>query len=263
MKIQIIDQTGKASKQIDTKIFESKIRRDIISKIIELGKQGQEYAPFYNAGMQTSASGNVRHLRHAWKSDRGRGQARIPKKRMSDRGERFHWVGAVIPGTKGGRRAHPPKIGGKIGKINKKEAKIGLKSALAMSCSLELLKESYGSLKDKKLEIKCPIILDSKTLSLKTKDFIDLLKKIFGKDAGSLIIRKAKVRAGKGKMRNRKYKKNAGLLMVIGNNEEKKIGNIEVKKVGDIMIKDLSPNGKPRLLVFTEMSIKDLEDKLK
>jgi hypothetical protein len=37
------------------------------------------------AGLQTSASGNVKHNRHVWKTDRGRGLSRYPKKRMSDK----------------------------------------------------------------------------------------------------------------------------------------------------------------------------------
>ena len=67
MKVQILDKTGKQAKQLDTTIFDGKVREDIVAKIIEAEKIAQEHAPYFNAGMQTSASGNVRHLRHAWK----------------------------------------------------------------------------------------------------------------------------------------------------------------------------------------------------
>ena len=49
------------------------------------------------------------------------------------------------------------------------------------------------------------------------------LKKILG-DLYDVAIQKKTIRAGIGKLRGRKYKHNAGLLLVIGKDEEKKIG---------------------------------------
>jgi len=263
MKIQILDINGKKAKEIESKIFEGKIRKDITKKIIETEKQRQRYAPSEKAGQQTSAGGNVRHLRHAWKSDRGRGLARVPKKRMSDKGERFVWVGAVIPSTRGGRRAHPPHIEVKKTKINKNELMIGLKSSLAMSVSLDLLKQAYSSLEDSKIEVNLPLVVDSRALSLKTKEFLEGLKKILDNDSlWNIAIQKKTKRAGKGKMRNRKYKKNAGLLCVIGNKDSKKIKGIDIKKVNDLKIKDLSPNNKARLILFTDQAIIDLQKRI-
>jgi large subunit ribosomal protein L4e len=261
MKIQILGSTGNKVKDLDTKIFDGKIREDIIQKIVEVEKYDamQEWAPSYLAGNQTSASGNVRHLRHMWKSDRGRGMSRVPKKRMSRRGNRFHWEGAVIPSTKGGRRAHPPKVGRKDRKINKKEMILALKSALAMVASADVVKEKYARLKDKEVK-DLPIVIEEKVLALKTKEFVSAIKKILG-DIASIGFKEKKVRAGKGTMRGRKYKKSAGLLLVKGDKEDKKIRGIDIVDAKDVKVSDLATNG-ARLVVFTEAAIKELENRL-
>lgn len=260
MKIKILDKTGKPSKELNTDIFNSNIREDIVQKIAECEKISQEYAPFFLAGMQTSASGNAKHNRHVWKTDRGKGLSRVPKKRMSDKGERFVWEGAVIPGTRGGRRAHPPKLGKRLQKINKKEYLIGLKSSLAMVASLDRIKEKYQSLKEKKVSLNLPIVIESKALELKTKDFLNFIKKIT-EEAQNISIQKRKIRAGVGKIRNRRYKVSSGVLLVIGAKEEKKINGVEVIKADELRVTDLASNG-ARLTIFTESSINEIERRI-
>lgn len=262
MKLQILDTTGNKTKEISSEIFDGEIRNDIIQKIVEAEKESQPYAPFYKAGLQTSASGNVKHNRHVWKTDRGKGLSRYPKKRMSDKGDRFVWVAAAIPGVRKGRRAHPPRILRAELKINKKEHQLGLLSALAMVASSEQLKLKYDRLKNVDVKIKLPLIVDSKMLALKSGEFFAALEKIVGKDLFEIAMQESKVRAGRGKMRGRRYKKNAGLLMIIGNKQEKKISGIDVKKVKDIKIEDLASNG-ARLIMFTEESVKDFEGRIK
>jgi len=65
------------------------------------------------------------------------------------------------------------------------------------------------------------------------------------------------VRAGRGKLRNRKYKKTPGVLIVVGNDEEIKTNVFDVRKVKEICVGDLYPLG--RLVVYTENALKDLE----
>ena len=261
-KLQILGIDGNKLKELSTEIFDSTVRTDIIQKIVEAEKEKQPYAPYYKAGLQTSASGNVKHNRHVWKTDRGKGLSRYPKKRMSDKGERFTWVAAAIPGVRKGRRAHPPRILRVELKINKKEQKLGFLSALAMIASVERIQSKYSGLKDKEIKIKLPIVLDSKILALKSGDFFDYMKKIMGDDLYEVSMQRSVVRAGRGKMRGRRYKKNAGALLVIGNAQEKKISGIDVKKVKDLKLEDLASNG-ARIVMFTEESIKDFEAKLK
>jgi len=265
-KIQILDIKGNKTKEMTSSIFDGQIRRDIVQRIVEIERlaEKQMYAPFYLAGLQTSASGNVKHNRHVWKTDRGRGLSRYPKKRMSDKGSHFVWVAAVAPGVRGGRRSHPPEVLRRELKINKKEKIIGLISALAMISSLEELKKKYQTLaeiKDSEIKLKLPIVVESKVLSLKTKELFNSLKNLLGENLMSIAIQNKSVRAGKGKMRGRKYKKNSGLLMITADNQDKKITGIDVKKVRDLKLKDIASNG-ARLTIFTEEAIKDLEKKI-
>jgi len=263
MKVQIIDINGIKAREIATGIFESEIRSDIVQKLIEIERfdEKQPYAPFTWAGMNTSASGNVKHNRHVWKTDRGRGTSRYPKKRMSDKGSHFVWVAAIIPGVRGGRRAHPPKIPRTEIKINKKEKLLALKSALAMVASLDQLKKKYSTLNSMDTKLKFPLVIDSKLLSLKSKGFFEALNKIFGKELFNLAVQEKTVRAGRGKMRGRKYKQNAGMLLVIGNKEKMKISGIDVVNVKEMKLRQLAENG-ARITMFTEEAVKDIENKL-
>lgn len=262
-KINILGANGNKEREISTTIFDGRVRADIVQKIAEIEKMSdkQEHAPFWLSGQQTSASGTVKHNRHVWKSDRGKGLARVPKKQMSRSGDRFVWVGAVIPGTRGGRRAHPPKLNGRECKINRKEMMLGWFGALAMVASKEAVINKYSSLEGKKVAIDLPLIVDSKILSLKAGSFLEAVKKITG-ELNEVAIQKKTIRPGRGKMRNRKYKKNAGVLLVIGNRENKKVSGIEVIKTEELRIMDLCSNG-ARLTMFTETAVKELEDELR
>jgi large subunit ribosomal protein L4e len=187
--------------------------------------------------------------------------SRIPRKIMWRRGTQFSWVGATSPNTIGGRRAHPPKGLGALKKINKKEMKKAMLSALSYITSIEELKKKYSSLNNKKLDIKLPLVVEEKVLLLKTKEFMDFLKKILG-ELNNVAIQKKSVRTGIGKLRGRKNKKNAGLLFIIGNNESKKIKGIEIVKTNELKIKDLADGG-ARLTIFSEKAISELEANLR
>ncbi|MDD5193826.1 MAG: 50S ribosomal protein L4 [Candidatus Nanoarchaeia archaeon] len=257
MKIQILDTEGKKAKEITTSLFEEPIREDLIFKIIEAQKTRQPYKPKQYAGMDRSASGNVLHTRHDWKTDRGRGMSRFPKKTMWRRGTQFSWVGAIIPSVKGGRRAHPPHGFIKFKKINKKELKKAMLSALTYITSIEEIKKKYHSLENKKIEINLPLVVEDKILKLKSKEFFKNLKHILG-NLYEISIQKKSTRAGIGKMRGRRYSKNAGLLLVIGKEEKIKITGIDVINANKLKIADLADGG-ARLTMFTEKAIKELE----
>ncbi len=258
MKLSILNKEGNKIKEIQTKLFEEPIREDLIRKVVEAERIWHPYSTKLYAGMNRSASGNVRHKRHSWKSDRGRGLARIPKKAFWRRGTQFSWEGAIVPSTRGGRRAHPPKGKINIKKINKKEYKKALLSTLSYITSVKEIKNKYQSLKDKKIENNLPIVYDEEILSLRTKDFIESLKKILG-ELKEVSIQKKNIRAGRGKLRGRKYKKNAGLLLVIGKKEDIKIKGIEVVNSNELTVSHMAKNG-ARITAFTENAIIELEN---
>ncbi|MFH1359072.1 MAG: 50S ribosomal protein L4 [archaeon] len=258
MKLQILDKQGKKIKEKETKLFEEPVRQDIICKVIEAEKNWQPWSNKFRSGMDISASGNVTHRRHVWKSDRGRGLSRIPKKAFWRRGTQFSWQGAIVPSTRGGRRAHPPKGYVNDKKINKKELLKALRSALSYVADKNEIKKKYASLD--KVDIDVPLIVEASVLGLKTKDFLESLKSIL-KELNKIAIQNKTVRAGIGKLRGRKYKKNAGLLLVIGNKEDKKVKGIEVVRVNGLTVSDLASNG-ARLTMFSEKAIVDLEEVL-
>jgi len=262
MKSQILSIEGKKIREIELpKLFSEKIREDIIKKVFESEKMWQPYGPYFKAGRQHSASGIVVHRRHKWKSAYGRGISRIPRKIMWRRGTQFYWIGAEISGTRGGRKAHAPKPEGsiRINKINKKEYNLALRSALASTLNDKNLNSRYSRLSNIKLS-NLPIIVESRILELKSKEFNDSLKKILG-DLFIVSEKEKKIRAGKGKRRNRRYKKSAGVLFILGNKENLKIKSVDSKKVSELLVSDLYPIG--RLVIFTENAIKDLETKNK
>ena len=256
-KIQILDIEGKKTKEITTPLFEEPIREDLISKLVEAEKTRQPYSPKQYAGMDRSASGKVQHKRHSWNTDRGRGMSRIPKKTMWRRGTQFSWIGAIIPSVKGGRRAHPPHGDVPNKKINKKELKKILLSALTYVSSVQDVQKKYATLAGKKIDVKLPFVVEDKILSLKSKELFNTLRKLLG-ELYDVSVQKKTQRAGIGKMRGRKYKKNAGALLVIGVQEKAKIQGIDVLKVSELTITDLADGG-ARITIFTEKAIKDLE----
>ena len=265
MKTKIYTIDGTQGKEITLpNCFNEIVREDLIQKIIEAKKVWQPYAPSPVAGNQYSASGKLKHHRKVWKSQYGRGMSRIPRKQMSRRGSQFQWVGATVPTTRGGRRVHVPKVISMISlaRINKKELKLALMSALSATVSAKWITKRYERLKDEKITT-LPLIVESKLTELKSKEVLVGLKKILGEKLYDIAIQKKSIRKGIGKLRGRKYKSTAGMLLVIGNEEKLKITAFDVQKVNKLGINDLANGGVGRLTVYTEEAIKELGAKFK
>ena len=188
----------------------------------------------------------------------------MPRKIMSRRGSQFNWVGAEIPNAVGGRRAHPPKVISMINtkRINKKEMIIAMKSALAATADEKIVAKRYERLKDKKLS-GLPLVVESKITSLKAKDLVSGLKKVLGNVLFEVSLKQRKVRSGKGKLRGRKYKKNLGLLLVVGEKERLKTNLIDVKNVKELNVTDLANGGVGRLTMYTESAISEIGERIK
>ncbi|HOC96900.1 50S ribosomal protein L4 [Candidatus Pacearchaeota archaeon] len=244
-----------------SKIFEYPIREDIVAKVIETKKKQQPYSNSPVAGKQHSAKGLIVHARHVWRSGYGRGQSRVPRKIFSRRGSQFNWQGAEVPHAKGGMRAHPPKITQFVRdlKINKKELKIALFSSISATASEKYILKKYSTIK--KLDKKAPFIVSSDLTKKKTKDILSELKTILG-NLYPVSIKEKSVRAGKGKLRGRKYKSNAGMILIIGKNENVKTGLFDVRKANELSVSDLAKGGLGRVAVYTEEAVKELENKM-
>ena len=263
MKTKILDINGKEKGSIDLpKCFSQKVREDVVAKVIESKKIKQPYSPSPIAGKQHSASGIIIHQRKVWKSGYGRGISRIPRKIMTRKGSQFNWVGAEVSNTRGGRRPHPPKILSMVNrlKVNKKEMKLALESALSATVIAKFVKKRYATLKD--VEVKnTSFVVESKLTTLKAKELMASVKKILGENLFSLAVQKKNIRSGKGKLRGRKYKSNAGLLIVVGDKEKLKTTAFEVVTAKTLGVNELASGGVGRLTVYTEEAIKNLGEK--
>jgi len=264
MKTKVYDAQGKEKSKIDLPVcFSKPIREDLIAKYIETKKTQQPYAPSLVAGKQHSASGLIVHKRKVWKSQYGRGMSRIPRKVMWQKGSQFNWEGATSPNTRGGRRAHPPKIASMLKrlKFNKKETSIAFCGALSATANPKNIEKRYLNLNEKDIN-GVPFVFSSDITTQKTKDLLNALKKVLGENLFEKGIKKKQIRSGKGKSRGRKYKSNAGLLFIIGKDEKLKTNHFDVKKVNEISVSDLAKGGQPgRLSVYTEQAIKELGEK--
>ena len=264
MRMKIFTLEGKQNGEIELpKVFSTPLREDLILRawLATQSKKRQPYGSDPLAGLRTSA--HYHGMRHHRYTMMNREMARLP--RLHGKTVPFlYWEARIVPQAKGGREAHPPKVE-KIWeqKINKKERKLAIASAIAATASKELVK-ARGHKVD---ELELPIIVEDKLESLKkTKEVVNFLKKI-GLEKELERIKKKKVRAGKGKMRGRRYRKKVGILFVVKEDKgiSKAIKNLpgcHVVRVRNLSVEALAPGGVPgRLTIFTKGAIKELGEK--
>jgi len=217
----------------------------------------QPYGAYPEAGKNYSAK--LSRRRRDYATAYGKGISRVPRKTLWKRGEQFGWVGALAPGTVGGRRAHPPKASKiLIKKINKKENRKAIRSALSAVINKELvLKRNH------KLPNYYPIAIENKFEEInKTKDVIKVLNNLGLKEELERITKK--IRAGKGKLRGRKYKMNKGPLLIVSGkcnviNAAKNLLGIDIVEIKNINAELLAPGTQAgRLTIFTEAAIEKL-----
>ncbi len=255
-KLPVLDLEGKKVSEMDLpKVFTEIIRPDLIKKAV-LAVQShnrQPYGAFKDAGKRPSAK--LYKRRRVFRTSYGYGISRVPRKILSRKGSQFYWQGAFIPGTIGGRRAHPPKSE-KIWdlKINDKERKKAIRSALSACLNKELV------LKHEKAPENYPFILVDEIESLnKTKDVLSTLEKL-GLHEELERIKERKIRAGKGKTRGRKYVKKLGPLLVTSKRAAilkaaKNLG-LDAVTVDSLNANLLAPGAEPgRLILMTKSAV--------
>jgi large subunit ribosomal protein L4e len=246
------------------KVFSQPVREDLILRAflaIQSHKR-QPYGPNELSGMRTSAHYHgKRRSRYTMMNREIARHQRLHSKTVPF----LFWQARVAPQTKGGRPGHPPKPEKDwYQKINKKERIKAIISAIAATSLKEFVK-ARGHNVDEIKEL--PIVVDDKLEEIKkTREIVEFLEKI-GLKKELERVKKKKVRAGKGKMRGRKYKKKVGILFVV--NEDRGIGKAvrnlpgyEVVLAKDLSVEQLAPGGKPgRLTIFTKSAILKLGEK--
>jgi large subunit ribosomal protein L4e len=257
MKADILNLDGKKVKTIDLPIqFSEPYRPDLIKKAVLTiqSNSRQQYGAMYHAGMKYSAK--LSRRRRDYKTSYGRGMSRVPRKTLTRRGLNFYWVGAVAPGTVGGRRAHPPKSEKIFSKrMNRKEKRKAIRSAISATLNKDLVAERGHIFKE------IPLIIEDKFESLnKAKNVKGVLIKI-GLDGELKRTENKKVRAGKGKNRGRKYRIKKGPLIIVSGDcnlikSAKNILGVDIIKVKELNTELLAPGCMPaRLCIWSEKAI--------
>src|SRR3989338_6076914 len=241
--MKVMDLEGKKVKEIKLpKQFNEPYHPNLIKRavlVIQSNKR-QPYGAKPRAGLRYSSELSKR--RKDYKGVYGRGMSRTPRKVMWRRGTQFGYVGATAPGTRGGRKAHPPKAE-KIfkKKINIKERRKAIRSALTATFNLELMKKRNHQIPEE-----FPFIIEDNFENIeKTKDVKDILKKL-GFEKELERCEKKKIRAEKGKTRGRKYITRKGPLLVVSKDcnlikSACNIPGVQVCEVKDLNVRLLAP----------------------
>lgn len=248
MKAKVFDLNGEVQEEIELpRVFETEYRPDIIRKAVHAiqSNRRQAYGPNPLSGINYSAEN--------WGP--GFGYARVPRLKTGRRA-------AIVPQAVKGRQAHPPKVQ-KVWKekINKKEMKKALCSAIAACANPQLVSERPHVFDGDLPKI---VADDFETLK-KTKEVIGVLKALglYG-DVERAKARK-RYRAGKGKMRGRRYVGKKSLLIVVGNDSEvlraaRNLPGVDAVAARNLNVELLAPGAKAgRLTLWTRSAINFLE----
>jgi len=260
--VKVFGLDGKIKEEIELpKVFSYPIREDLILRafLAIMSHKRQPYGPNELSGLRTSA--HYHGERRERYSMMNRGIAR--HQRLHGKTVPFlFWQARIAPQTKGGRPAHPP-LPEKIWyqKINKKEKRKAIASALAATAVLDLVKSKHRINGIKEL----PIVVDDEIEKISKVKEIEKFLKSIGLEEELERIKEKKVRAGKGKMRGRRYKKKKGILFVVKDDKNLKKAvenlNCDVVKVKDVSVEHLAPGGKPgRLTIFSKSAFEELKN---
>jgi large subunit ribosomal protein L4e len=251
--------------------FATPLREDLVKLAVASSRANrrQPYGSRPHVGKRKPMAG-MKHSVEWW--GKGRGVSRIMRKT----GQR---TGAQNPHTRGGRRAHGPKVAKDWSqKLNGKQRTLARNSAIAATINPEMV-SSRGHNFDEK--IRFPIIIDgykesrgestekydieSLPLQNSTRKFVAMMR---GLGLGGDLDRAKSgrtIRAGKGTMRGRKYRTPKSILLVVASREglhkaARNVPGVDVVAAKDLCAEDLAPGGDMgRLTVWTKAAIEAME----
>ena len=236
-------------------IFSTPFRRDLIHKVYTNlnTHRFQPKGTHPTAGMDVSADS----------LDPPTGHARARVARINDGGGGRRGQAGEVASVRGGRQAHPPNVLKYIHKrVNKKENRLALCSAIAASASRDLV-AGRGHKVDKIRDF--PIIISDQIEEIsKAKDMRSLLESLNLADDVERL-RQRKRRTGKPALRGRTKKEGTSVLFVV--NDTSRLARaaggfpgVSVRAARDLSVLDLAPGADPaRLTAYTRGAIKHLE----
>ena len=237
MKVTTYTTTGTKEGEIELPmIFSTPFRRDLIHKVFT-NLTSHKFQP---QGRHPSAGQDV----------------------VADSNDPPTGQGAEVASTRGGRQAHPPIVGKVIyKKLNKKENKLALCSAIAATASKDLIQKRGHKIEGIDT---FPIVISNDIESIsKTTDISKILDSLkLTQDVNRLESRKS--RSGQSRLRGRSKKVGKSVLFVTKDSVEisKAIGalpGVEVRSVKDLSVLDLAPGSHPiRLTVYSKSAIEEI-----
>jgi large subunit ribosomal protein L4e len=242
------------------RVFSERVRPDLIKRAVlaEHANSRQPYGADTLAGKRTSAHYHGRRgIRHSMMN---REIARM--KRIHNQGF-LNLTARFVSQAVKGRKAHPPKAEKNWAqKINKKERKKALLSAIAASSDKDLVAargHKLGGVKH------VPLVVEDKLQELgKLKDVKKALVSL-GLEGELERSKEKKVRAGKGKMRSRRYAKKKGPLFIIKEDKGivragRNLPGVDIVEAKNLTVDLLAPGITPgRLCVWTESALKEMD----
>jgi len=235
-------------------VFKAPIRPDVVNFVHQnmAKNHRQPYCVNDQAGHQTSAE--------SWGT--GRAVARIPRVRGG--GTHRSGQGAFGNMCRGGRMFAPTKTWRRWHrKINVNQKRYALVSAIAAS-GVPALVQSKGHVIDSVPEL--PLVVSDKIQEIsKTKQAVSFLKSINAWADVEKVYKSRRMRAGKGKMRNRRRIQRRGPLVIYGNDQGvtrafRNIPGVDCVPVQKMNLLKLAPGGHVgRFIIWTESAFQALD----
>lgn len=256
-QLTVYSLSGKASTStvVAPAVFKAPIRTDIVHSVwtgVAKNKR-QAYAVASNAGEQTSAE--------SWGT--GRAVARIP--RVGGGGTHRSGQAAFGNMCRGGRLFAPTKVWRKWHvKVNHNQKRYATASAIAASTVAPLV-IARGHRAEKLPEVPLVVSNELETVS-KTKEAVAVLKAIGAGSDVARVIKSKTLRAGKGKLRGRRYTQRKGPLVVFADDKGlvkafRNIPGVETTNVKALSLLQLAPGAHVgRFIIWTESAVALLDD---
>lgn len=240
--------------------FNERVRPDIVKRAV-LSIQSKNRQPYGNdpeAGNKHVTYWKKR--RRSYRSKKGRGEARTPKKIMVRRGMQLYGEGAEAPNTRGGRRAHGPTSEKDFAEqINDTERRKAIRSAISATTDEELVHARHD------YDGEVPLIEEGLETVEKTQELKERLEDLGLEDELERASEK-KVRSGRGPSRGRKYRRKTGPLVIVTEDQgvfqaANNLPGVDVSRVENLNAEKLAPGAEPgRLTVWSQKAVDKLEE---
>lgn len=251
-KVPVFDIGAKIIEEISLPpVFGVPVRKDLIRRA---------YLSAFTAMLQPKGRDPLAGKRTTARSwGVGRGIARVPRLPNGR--------AAFISFARGGHAAFPPRPDRVIHeRINKKERAYAIASTLAATANVELVKARGHVFSLSALPV--VIVDDAEKNIRKAKEAKEFLVRIGVWEDIERSYERIRIRAGKGKMRGRKYVEPRSVLFILSSYESpfaKAVRNfpgVDIATPGNLSVLHLAPGGVPgRLTVITRSALNEISNK--